>query len=196
MTASFTERSTSIGSARITGAQIRLAPLSCIHGPRYHGVQQEDVGTGHGHKLIDTASLARTIVRQAYGLESQPFTLSIAGYGTGKSHLALTLATLLDAPSGPTAECVLSSLTAADDAIGSEVKAILAEAKQQPCLVVALNGMQSFDLTAEVTRQLEERDQERGIDSASSKTAPAISACRQPDPHVERGCRERADPPL
>jgi len=39
-----------------------------FHGPKYHGVQQEDVGTGHGHLLMDTASLARTVVRRCYGL--------------------------------------------------------------------------------------------------------------------------------
>src|SRR5688500_14177164 len=96
-----------------------------FHGPRYHGVQQEDIGTSHGHTLVDTARLARTVIRQAYGLLSQAFPLAIAGYGTGKSHLALTLAMLLDGPAGPTSERVLSSLTAADEAIGSEVRAIL-----------------------------------------------------------------------
>jgi hypothetical protein len=160
-----------------------------FHGPRYHGVQQEDVGTSHGHTLVDTASLARTVVRQAYGVESQAFTLAIAGYGTGKSHLALTLATLLDGPSGSTAQRVLSALTAADEAIGSEVSAILAEAKQQPCLVVALNGMQSFDLTAEVTRQLVRRVQERGIDSRPfddlrPRFGQAVSLIRMSNPEI------------
>ena len=147
-------------------ARTELASKAFVfHGPRYHGVQQEDVGTSHGHRLIDTASLARAVVRQAYGVESQPFTLSIAGYGTGKSHLALTLASLLDEPSGASAACVLSSIRAADETIGSEVQAILQEAKQKPCLVVALNGMQSFDLTAEVTRQVVRRVLDRGLDS-------------------------------
>ena len=41
----------------------------------------------------------QSIVRRSLGIEEQPFTLAIAGYGTGKSHLALTLATLLREPS-------------------------------------------------------------------------------------------------
>ncbi|MFI4963362.1 MAG: hypothetical protein ACHP6H_05855, partial [Legionellales bacterium] len=61
-----------------------------FHGPKYHGVQQKDVGTQHGHNLIDTASFTRSVIRRCYGFEDQPFTLAIAGYGTGKSHLGLT----------------------------------------------------------------------------------------------------------
>jgi len=78
---------------------------------------------------------------------------AIAGYGTGKSHLALTLATLLAQPSGAIAESIVSAIKAADANIGDEVQAMLQE-EGQPCLIVALNGMRNFDLTAEVTRQI------------------------------------------
>ena len=47
----------------------------------------------------------------------------------------------------------LSAIEAADKAIGAEIRAILHEANK-PCLVVALNGMKSFDLTTELTRQI------------------------------------------
>ena len=124
-----------------------------FHGPKYHGVTQEDIGYSHGHRLQDTASFARTIVRRCNGLEDQPFTLAIAGYGTGKSHLALTLAMLLSQPTGETTEAVLSALESADSNIGAEIRAMLQE-ESRPCLVVALNGMRNFDLTAEVTRQI------------------------------------------
>src|SRR4030042_6425117 len=124
-----------------------------FHGPKYHGVQQEDVGTGHGHRLMDTASLARAVVRRCYGLEDQPFTVAIAGYGTGKSHLGLTLASLVSAPDGEIAQNVLSAIETADADIGGEIRGLLQEAKQ-PCMALALNGMQSFDLTAEITKQI------------------------------------------
>ena len=124
-----------------------------FHGPKYHGVQQEDVGTGHGHRLVDTANLARSILRRCYGAEDQPFTLAIAGYGTGKSHFGLTMASLVSAPDGDTAQEVLSAIEAADPEIGSDIRLLLVEAKQ-PCLAVTLNGMQSFDLAAEITRQV------------------------------------------
>ncbi len=124
-----------------------------FHGPQYHGVQQEDVGSSHGHRLIDTANFTRAVVRRCYGREDAPFTLAIAGYGTGKSHLGLTLASLLQSPQGESANQILSALEAADNNIGAEVRAYLQESGK-PCLVVALNGVQSFDLTAEITRQI------------------------------------------
>lgn len=135
-----------------------------FHGPQYHGVQQEDVGSGHAHRLMDTASFARAVVRQCSGHDEQPFTLAIAGYGTGKSHLALTLAALLRDPAGETATAILSALAAADEAISSEIRALLSESTQ-PCLVLALNGMRSFDLTAEITRQITDDLKTRGVDT-------------------------------
>lgn len=134
-----------------------------FHGPKYHGVQQEDVGIGHGHRLVDTANLARAIVRRCYGTEDHPFTLAIAGYGTGKSHFGLTLASLVAAPDGDNAQCVLSAIEAADADIGSEIRALLQEAGQ-PCLAVTLNGMQSFDLASELTRQVVRALEADGLD--------------------------------
>ena len=124
-----------------------------FHGPKYHGVSQADVGTAHGHRLADTATFALSVVRRCYGIEDQPFTLAMAGYGTGKSHLGLTLASLLSKPQDEGSLTALRSIESADAAIGSEIRAIVQEAGK-PCLVVALNGMKSFDLTTEVTQQI------------------------------------------
>ncbi len=135
-----------------------------FHGPEYHGVSQDDVGVSHGHRLQDTASFALSMVRRCFGIEDQPLTLAIAGYGTGKSHLAITLASLLHKPLKDIAEVVLSGIDSADQSIGAEIKAILDEARQ-PCLIVALNGMQSFDLTTEVTRQILHQVKDAGLDT-------------------------------
>lgn len=135
-----------------------------FHGPTYHGVSQDDVGVAHGHRLQDTANFARSIIKRSYGIEDQPFTLAIAGYGTGKSHLGLTLATLLSNPREDIAEAVLKDISRADATIGSDIQAILSES-DQPCLVVALNGMQSFDLTTEVTRQVILQVKKAGLDT-------------------------------
>ncbi|MGI6460876.1 MAG: hypothetical protein ACOX5J_12435 [Candidatus Hydrogenedentales bacterium] len=124
-----------------------------FHGPAYHGVTQADVGSLHGHQLQDTASFVNAIVKRCAGLEEQPFTLAIAGYGTGKSHLALTLATLFRDPSDPEAEGILARLCSADATIGGEVRTLFQE-NNVPYLVVALNGMRSFDLVAEMTQQI------------------------------------------
>ena len=137
-----------------------------FHGPKYHGVQQEDVGNLHGHKLIDTANFARSVIRRCYGMEDQPFTLAIAGYGTGKSHLGLTLASLVSAPKGKTARNILSAIESADVDIGADIQLILKETAQ-PCLAVALNGMQGFDLSAEITKQIVRTLNKDGHDSKS-----------------------------
>lgn len=135
-----------------------------FHGPQYHGVSQADIGVEHGHRLVDTATFALSIVRRSHGIEDQPFTLAIAGYGSGKSHLALSVASLLADPESEVARGVLSSIDAADRAIGAEIRAILHEANK-PCLVVALNGMKSFDLTTELTRQIIRQLTRRGIET-------------------------------
>ena len=135
-----------------------------FHGPTYHGVSQDDVGVSHGHRLQDTASFALSLVRRCYGIEDQPFTLAIAGYGTGKSHLGLTLASLLQNPRADVAEVALSGVERADQSIGAEIRAVLDEA-QQPCLVVALDGSNKFDLNSEMTRQILEQVKARGLDT-------------------------------
>ncbi|MCC5851096.1 MAG: hypothetical protein JJU29_23650 [Verrucomicrobia bacterium] len=135
-----------------------------FHGPEYHGVVQSEVGNAHGHHLQDTATFARDIVRRCYGIESQSFTLAIAGYGTGKSHFALTLAELLRQPDGETAEAILSGLEVADPSAGFEIRNLLTETNH-PCLVVALNGMQNFDLAAQVTRQIISQVKSQGLDT-------------------------------
>jgi len=135
-----------------------------FHGPEYHGVSQEDVGTEHGHTLQDTASFTRSLLRCFYGVEEQPFNLAIAGYGTGKSHLALTLAVLLRDPSSKVARQIVSNIKAADEGCGTDIGSLLAEYKK-PCLVVTLNGMQSFDLTAELIRQVLHSIQKTGLDA-------------------------------
>ncbi|MCF7668885.1 MAG: hypothetical protein K9N48_03810 [Verrucomicrobia bacterium] len=124
-----------------------------FHGPTYHGVDQNDVGSAHGHQLQDTVTFSQAVVRRCCGQEEQPFTLAIAGYGTGKSHLGLSLSLLLSNPGTDDAHCVLSKIQSADSTIGKDIGAILQEAGK-PCLVVALNGMRSFDLAAELTRQV------------------------------------------
>ena len=141
---------------------IDAARAFVFHGPEYHGVSQSDVGDTHGHRLQDTANFALSIIRRAYGQEDAPFTLAIAGYGTGKSHLALTLSALLSQPDGDLAKEIISGIENADSAIGSEIRAILNESRK-PCLVVALNGMQSFDLASELTGQIVSQITEFGL---------------------------------
>ena len=137
-----------------------------FHGPTYHGVTQKDVGDAHGHQLQDTASFTHSIVRSCVGLTEKPFTLTIAGYGTGKSHLALTLAQMLGIPDSKCTISILSSLKNADKSIGDEIEGML-KGIGKPCLVLALNGMRNFDLTAEISQQILIQLRKRGLDTTA-----------------------------
>ena len=122
-----------------------------FHGPDYHGVSENDYDGSH--RLVDTASFTLDILRRIYGDSTdEPFELAIAGYGTGKSHLGVTLACLCSQTKSAVSKEILQNLRMADATIGREAKGLFK--KPQPFLVVALNGMQDFDLNSEIIRQV------------------------------------------
>lgn len=139
-----------------------------FHGPRYHGVRQQE--GYHEHSLTDTASFACGILSQACGKGEQPFKIAIAGYGTGKSHLALALAELLHAPESPAGQAVLESIAAADDELGQECRILLNE-QSKPSLVIALNGMSEFSLLPEILRRTIVVLRADGLDSTPVENA-------------------------
>src|SRR5690606_20111963 len=93
-------------------------------------------------------TFTRLICDRLYGeSESQnPFVMAIAGYGAGKSHLALTLATLFSGHDPSTVRQVLVNIKAVDEEIGKSIEATIS----RPNLVLALNGMRDFNLNYEV----------------------------------------------
>ncbi len=136
-----------------------------FHGPDYHGVRADDFAEP-GLQLVDTASFTREITERLTGkITDEPFVLAIAGYGTGKSHLALTLATLFSRPKSEIAQKILKNLTLADEKIGRQVASSISSLSDQPFLVVTLNGMEDFDLGSEISRQLLSALKDRGIDT-------------------------------
>ncbi|NCC96210.1 MAG: hypothetical protein EOM02_05150, partial [Synergistales bacterium] len=135
-----------------------------FHGPDYHGVSQEDVGVAHDHSLVDSATFLSQIVEGCAGAEERPFSLAIAGYGTGKSHFAATLSMLLSEPKGPVAEKILDQLGSAAPAVQEKVRAHLS-LLPSPALVVTLNGMGNFDLATEFSRQILFYLRESGVDT-------------------------------
>jgi hypothetical protein len=142
----------------------QAAEAYVFHGPQYHGVQQSDIGISHEHHLQDTATFLKNIIKKCYGEIDQSFTLAIAGYGTGKSHLALTIANLLSNPDSEIAKTIISNVEISDESIGKEIKLKFLESNK-PCLVVALNGMQNFDLTSEVFKQIYRQITNKNIDT-------------------------------
>ena len=131
----------------------KAAQYFIFHGPEYHGAASEDFSDST-HKLVDTATFTVDLLERLSGkVADEPFALAIAGYGTGKSHLGVTLATLLSNPASEMSQKILNNISMADKTIGSRAKEILADSKK-PYLVLTINGMQDFDLTAEIVRQI------------------------------------------
>ena len=94
-----------MGTKRVSQAE-QAAKAFVFHGPRYHGAgEAESDGIEGGYRLKDTASFVRDLLKSMdaglNGKEVNPYWLAVAGYGSGKSHLALTTATLLSSPQVP-----------------------------------------------------------------------------------------------
>ncbi len=122
-----------------------IARSYVFHGPKYYGVTSKDVSAGD-HKLLDTASFTKIVSDKILYKADNNFLLTIAGYGTGKSHLAVTLGSLF---SGNTKlrSAVISNLRSVDSDIADSI-----EKNDKKNLVIALNGMRNFNLDSEVLR--------------------------------------------
>lgn len=137
-----------------------------FHGPKYHGVSAADIEESRGYRLTDTVSFVKNITEELGSKKGKenPITLAIAGYGTGKSHLGLTLSTLFSEPTGLVADGILANIKNADAVIGSDLELRLG-AYEAPILVIPINGMGNFDLAAELSRQVIIRLNAYGLDT-------------------------------
>jgi len=138
-----------------------IAESYVFHGPKYYGVAQADVQLGQ-HKLIDTASFSKIIADKLYSEQLvNSFLMTIAGYGAGKSHLAVTLGTLFSGESAVT-DTVINNIASADVGIGAYIRDVLFK----PNLIIALNGMNNFNLDYEVLKCARLSLQASGIDES------------------------------
>lgn len=145
---------------------IQAASSFVFHGPKYHGVQNSP--EFDEHRLTDTATFVDRLVDSIFDQENpEPIALAVAGYGTGKSHLALTMAALLRKANSQLTESILKNLTEADAEIGSRVAHSLST--QKPSLVVVLNGMKDFNLASNLSRQVLSAVEEAGLSSQTLK---------------------------
>jgi hypothetical protein len=141
--------------------QIDVAKSFVFHGPEYFGVSEADI-TYKSHKLVDTASFTNIIANKLYGeTNSSNFVMTIAPYGTGKSHLAVTLASLFGSPK-LSSNNVLTNLNKVDRNIGREVSDIISK----PNLVLVLNGMKDFNLNYEILNATQKALYIHNVDAA------------------------------
>ena len=130
-----------------------------FHGPKYYGVSDADVKHGE-HKLLDTASYVQIITQKVEEPQTDNnFVLTIARYGTGKSHLAVTIGALL---SGDVKiqKAIIDNIGSVDADIASEIK----KRTKKKNLIIALNGMKNFNLDSEVLRCVRETLEKNDID--------------------------------
>ena len=149
----------------------QAAEAFVFHGPRYHGVGKADQeGIESAYKLKDTASFVRdllgSMIAGTDGREVNPYWLAVAGYGSGKSHLALTCAMLLSEPTGETAQAILQQIERADAEIGKIVAQQVATLGK-PALVLALDGMSGFHLGNALSRAVFEQLRRHGVDAGA-----------------------------
>jgi len=131
-----------------------------FHGPKYHGVKQKD--SIEEHILVDTATFTKLIVESALNNEKEdPIALAIAGYGTGKSHLAVMLASLLGRTNPVVEESIIQNLMEADIKLGAFVRDHISSSK--PHLVISINGMRDFNLSSELSIRILEQVESVGL---------------------------------
>ncbi|MFC1702457.1 hypothetical protein ACFL1J_06935, partial [Pseudomonadota bacterium] len=111
-------------------------------------------------------------------------------YGSGKSHLALTCATLLAEPNGGTAEVIVKQITQADTKIGQIVAQQVA-AMDKPALVLPLDGMAGFHLGNALSRAVFQQLRRHDVDTgAIRELSPRFQTAEQ---FVERNFSFRTD---
>lgn len=177
-------------------SQAQLAASAFVfHGPRYHGAgEAEGDGFTGGYRLKDSASFVSDLLGSIHnglqGEEVNPYWLVVAGYGSGKSHLALTCATLLGDPQGETAQKIFANIVQADAAIGTKVQKDLARLVR-PVLVLALDGMSGFHLGNALSQAVFSQLRRFGVDAGAIRAlSPRFQSAEQ---FVERNFSFRVE---
>ena len=117
-----------------------------FHGQEYHGVEGS-----RGSNLKDTVQFVYELsdkFNEEYN--SNPLSLAIATYGTGKSHLAVTLAELFSGPDyNPQAyNAIIKNISTIDEQKAQLIK----QNTQRRSLVLTINGMKDINLNAELLK--------------------------------------------
>ena len=155
-----------------------VATSYVFHGPKYHGVDQKETGSSQ-YRLLDTATYALKLLKKSTETETNRFNMTIAGYGTGKTHFAVTLASFLSGHDLSLRQRVVENISLADKNIGAAFQQYLGKN-----LVLVLNGMRDFNLNSEILSAAKSALQQHGlsVDILSSLTKQyqqAISFCRR-----------------
>jgi len=166
-----------------------------FHGPKYHAANEaENDGIEGGYRLKDSASFVNDLLGSIHsglqGKEVNPYWLVVAGYGAGKSHLALTCTALLSDPTGDTAKTVVDNISQVDTNIADSIATNLGEL-QKPVLVLTLDGMAGFHLGNTLSQAVLVQLRKYNIDTgAINALSPRFQTAEQ---FVERNFDFRAE---
>lgn len=118
-----------------------------FHGNKYFGIEEQGTGS---RKRIDTISLVEELLAKLNDERSNALSLAIADYGTGKSHLAVTLAQLFSGSAYmPTSfDKIIHNIGSIDRGASERIE----ELSKGRNFVMVINGMRDFNLHAEVLK--------------------------------------------
>lgn len=125
----------------------KVAENFVFHGNKYFGI--EDKGSGI-KKRIDTISLVEELVGKLNDERANTLSLAIADYGTGKSHLAVTMAQIFSGSEymPETFNKILSNISGIDSDAAKRVEQL----SQSRNFVMVINGMRDFNLHSEILK--------------------------------------------
>ncbi len=135
----------------------KVAENFVFHGKNYYGVEAKK-------DSIDTVSFVKALANKIGKDSENPRSLAIADYGTGKSHLAVTLGVLFSGPRfmPSTYRKVLENIKIIDDRAASDISALCKDRN----FVIMLNGIRDFNLHSEILRATQRSLQLYGIDDS------------------------------
>lgn len=142
----------------------KVAENFVFHGNQYFGIEEQGVGN---RKRIDTISLTEELIAKLNDEHSNALSLAIADYGTGKSHLAVTLAQLFSGADymPDTYNKILNNI----DVIDSEAAQRIRNISKGRNFVMVLNGMRDFNLHSEILKAAQKSLKLYGLSDDSLK---------------------------
>lgn len=124
----------------------KVAENFVFHGPEFFGVTEDDIEF-KSHKLMDTCTYTNLIADRLFSDEGNPILLTIAPYGTGKSHLAVTLGKLFSSRKEDVVSSkIIENIKTVSPSISKEIESKI----DKPNLIIMLNGMNDFNLNYEI----------------------------------------------
>lgn len=125
----------------------KVAENFVFHGKKYFGAEEQETGS---KKRIDTISLVEELLEKMSDGHANALTLAIADYGTGKSHLAVTLGQLFSGKyyMPETYNKILSNISSIDCEAAEHIRSMTDERN----FVLVINGMRDFNLHSEILK--------------------------------------------